>query len=82
MPKLRRLGGSEVISILKNFGFKAASQKGSHVKLVRKTESGDRQILIVPDHSELDTGTCRAILRQAGRYIPIENLSKHFYTAK
>jgi hypothetical protein len=34
----------------------------------------------VPAHDELDSGTLRAILRQASRYIPEEELSRHFYS--
>jgi hypothetical protein len=37
-----------------------------------------RQTLIVPNHRELDTGTCRALLRKAGKYIPMEELLPHF----
>ena len=80
MPKLKRLSGREVISILQKFGFVVASQKGSHVKLARTPPTGDRQILTVPNHPELDTGTCRAILRQASRYVPLTDLHPYFYS--
>ena len=40
----------------------------------------DVQTLTVPNHAELDTGTCRAILRQASRYIPESDLRPHFYS--
>jgi len=80
VSKLKRLSGREVISILQRFGFSIASQKGSHVKLVRVTPDAERQILTVPNHPELDTGTCRAILRQASRYIPVTDLNPHFYS--
>jgi predicted RNA binding protein YcfA (HicA-like mRNA interferase family) len=79
MPKLKRLSGKEIITILRRFGFEETSQKGSHVKLVRVLSSGERQVLTVPTHNELDTGTCRAILRQASRYVSIEELSPYFY---
>ena len=62
------------------FGFEVAAQKGSHIKLIRTLTTGDRQILTVPNHPELDTGTCRAILRQASRYIPLADLQSHFYS--
>jgi len=80
VPRLKRLSGREVISILGSFGFIVVSQKGSHLKLVRVLASGERQVLTVPNHSELDTGTCRAILRQASRYLPVTDLHPHFYT--
>lgn len=81
MPKLRRLSGSDVIRILEHFGFVVLAQRGSHVKLQRLGSQGQKQTLTVPRHSELDTGTLRAILRQASQYIPEEELRKHFYTA-
>jgi predicted RNA binding protein YcfA (HicA-like mRNA interferase family) len=80
VPKLKRLSGKAVIAILAGFGFAVVSQRGSHVKLQRVLTSGGRQILTVPSHDELDPGTCRAIFRQASRYIPAEQLHPHFYT--
>lgn len=79
MPKLRRLSGSDVVSILRNFGFSVISQHGSHVKLRRITASGEKQTLTVPNHKQLDTGTCKAIFRQAARYIPQDDLRQYFY---
>jgi len=63
MPKLRRLSGAEVIKMMAHFGFAIASQRGSHIKLQRATDAGEKQTLTIPNHSELDTGTCRAIYR-------------------
>jgi len=80
MPKLRRLSGAEVIAILGRFGFIVRSQRGSHVKLRRELPDGTIQSLTIPAHPELDTGTCRAIVRQASRFIPEENLRQHFYS--
>ena len=80
MPKLLRLSGSDVIHILEGFGFVVQTQSGSHVKLRRFSPLGQKQILTVPYHRELDTGTLRAIFRQVSRYIPDEELRPHFYT--
>jgi len=80
VPKLRRLSGTEVISVLERFGFSVLAQTGSHVKLRRVGPLGDKQTLTVPRHRELDTGTLRAILRQASQYIPEQELGPHFYT--
>ena len=80
MPKLRRLSGAEVISVLVRFGFTIHSQRGSHVKLRRELPDGSTQTLTIAAHSELDTGTCRAILRQASRFIPEDHLRPHFYS--
>ena len=80
MPKLRRLSGAEIIRILNRFGFTIHSQRGSHAKLRRELPDGTVQTLTVPTHPELDTGTCRAILRQASRFIAEEDLRPHFYS--
>jgi len=77
--KLRRLSGPDVIRILEGFGFAGVSQRGSHMKLRRERPDGSRQTLVVPAHRELDTGTLRAIVRQASRYVSIEQLEEHFY---
>jgi len=79
MPRFKRLSGSDVIKIFESLGFKVISQKGSHVKLRRVSEYG-KETLIVPDHKQLDTGTCRGIVRQASQYIPLSELAKHFYS--
>ncbi len=80
MPRLRRLSGAEVIAILGRFGFILHAQRGSHSKLRRVLVDGTVQTLTVPVHDELDAGTCRAILRQASRFVPEQDLRPHFYT--
>ena len=79
MPKLRRLAGRDLLTILQGFGFQQVSQRGSHVKLVREV-AGMRQVLTVPLHPELDPGTLRAIFRQVSRFISEPELRPHFYT--
>ena len=80
MSRLRRLSGAEIITILGRFGFTVHSQRGSHVKLRHELPDGTVLTLTVPAQAELDTGTCRAILRQASRFIPEEDLRPHFYS--
>ena len=80
MPRLRRLSGAEVVAILGDFGFILHAQRGSHAKLRRELAGGTVQTLTVPLHATLDTGTCRAILRQASRFVPETELRRHFYT--
>ena len=77
MPKLRRLSGDEVVTVFRGFGFRVAAQRGSHIKLVRDSPSG-RQVLTIPAHRELDTGTLRAIIRQASRFVAADELEPHF----
>ena len=79
MPKLRRLSGAEVVSIFQRFGFSILSQRGSHIKLRRINRAGEKETLTVPNHRQLDTGTCHAIFRQAGRFIPPDDLRRFFY---
>ncbi|HEX9654089.1 MAG TPA: type II toxin-antitoxin system HicA family toxin [bacterium] len=79
MPKLQRLSGPDVVRILEKFGFTVFSQRGSHIKLRRVSERGEKQTLTIPNHSQLDTGTCKAIFRQAVRYVPEDDLRPHFY---
>ena len=79
MPKLKRLSGDEVIAILARFGFSIHAQRGSHVKLRRVVPAG-AQTLTIPKHREIDAGTLRAIIRQATRFIPEDQLKPHFYT--
>jgi predicted RNA binding protein YcfA (HicA-like mRNA interferase family) len=80
MPKLRWLSGSDAISIFQRFGFAILKQSGSHIKLRRLGPAGERQTLTIPNHRQLDTGTCHAIFRQACRYISAEELRQFFYT--
>ncbi len=80
MSKLRVLSGSDVLKILKTFGFSLVEQRGSHMKLVRVVED-HRQVLTVPNHEVIDKGTLKAIFRQASRYISEGELRKSFYTA-
>ncbi len=41
---------------------------------------GEKQTLTIPNHTELDTGTLKAILRQSSRFIPEQELAPHFYS--
>ena len=79
MPRLRRLSGREVAKIFQDVGFVVVSQRGSHMKLKRVT-AGSTEILTIPAHKELDTGTLRSILRQASRFVSETDLRLHFYS--
>lgn len=78
MSKLRRLSGKQVVAVFTEFGFRVVDQHGSHMKLRRDAMAGS-QTLTVPAHTQLDPGTLRAIIRQASRFIPEEELRPHFY---
>ena len=79
MPRLRRLSSRDVLRILHRFGFEVAAQRDSHAKLVRGSPGGERQILIVPLHRSLATGTLHAIYRRAARLAPSDDLRRAFF---
>jgi predicted RNA binding protein YcfA (HicA-like mRNA interferase family) len=51
MLRLKRLSGTEVVAILQQFGFQVYSQRGSHIKLRRVSETG-KETLTVPNHRQ------------------------------
>jgi predicted RNA binding protein YcfA (HicA-like mRNA interferase family) len=63
MSKLPVISGRELVAVLCKAGFSVDRQRGSHVMLYR---ADPPLTLSVPGHKELDRGTLRAILRQAG----------------
>ena len=80
MPKPRQLSGDDVITLFSQLGFTVYSQRGSHVKLRRTSNEGLTQTLTIPRHKVLDPGTVRAIVRQASRYIPEDQLLPLFFS--
>ncbi|MBW4536698.1 MAG: type II toxin-antitoxin system HicA family toxin [Pleurocapsa minor HA4230-MV1] len=46
---------------------------------MRRIGISGKETLTVPNHRQLDTGTCRAIYRQACRYISESDLFHYFY---
>lgn len=63
MSKLPRISGRDCVKALNQAGFYLKRQRGSHIILRRDDPFAQ---LVVPDHKELDRGTLRAIIRQAG----------------
>ena len=60
--KLPRISGVETIKALAKIGYKIDRQRGSHIMLYAQGKNP----LSVPNHSELDAGTLRKIIRSAG----------------
>jgi len=59
------VSGSEAIKALNRAGFRIVRQRGSHVRLEKRTE--DKIIkLTVPLHKSLKKGTLRRIITDAG----------------
>jgi predicted RNA binding protein YcfA (HicA-like mRNA interferase family) len=63
MSKLPKISGRDCVKALNQAGFYRKRQRGSHIVLRRDDPFAQ---LVVPDHKELDRGTLRAIIRQAG----------------
>jgi len=63
MTKLPRLSGRETVKALLKADFRLRRQHGSHM-ILRRDEPFAQ--VVVPDHKELDRGTLRAIIKQAG----------------
>jgi predicted RNA binding protein YcfA (HicA-like mRNA interferase family) len=63
MSKLPVVSGRECIKALEKAGFYFKRQEGSHIVMRRDDPFSQ---VVVPDHKELDRGTLRAIIKQAG----------------
>lgn len=63
MTKLPTISGQECVKALENADFYVKRQKGSHIVMRRDDPFAQ---VVVPAHKELDRGTLRAIIRQAG----------------
>lgn len=63
MSKLPVISGQHLVKVLGKVGFQLDRRKGSHMMLYR---ADPPTTLSVPDHRELDRGTLRSLLRQAG----------------
>jgi predicted RNA binding protein YcfA (HicA-like mRNA interferase family) len=58
-----QVSGAEVVKALLRKGFTVRRQHGSHIILRRNDPFSQT---VVPNHKQIDRGTLRAILRQAG----------------
>ncbi len=63
MSKLPSITGRTCLMALQKVGFSLKRKQGSHMILRRDAPFAQ---VVVPDHKELDRGTLRAIIRQAG----------------
>jgi predicted RNA binding protein YcfA (HicA-like mRNA interferase family) len=71
MTKLPVISGRECLKSLERAGFYFKRQEGSHMILRRDDPFAQ---VVIPDHKELDRGTLRAIIRQAG--LSVDNFVK------
>jgi len=63
MSKLPQISGRQCLKALGKIGFYFVRQRGSHMILCREEPF---TLVVVPAHQELDKGTLRAIIREAG----------------
>jgi predicted RNA binding protein YcfA (HicA-like mRNA interferase family) len=63
-PKLPVISGRDLTKFFSKNGFQLVRQKGSHMVMRRIIEP--HTILVIPDHSELDRGTLRSIIKDSG----------------
>lgn len=63
MSRLPVISGRECVKALAQAGFATLRQRGSHVILERNEPFC---LVVIPDHKEIDRGTLRSIIRQAG----------------
>jgi predicted RNA binding protein YcfA (HicA-like mRNA interferase family) len=61
MPKLPNVSGEETVKALQRLGFAFLRQRGSHA-ILRRADRG----CVVPMHREINQGTLRGVLKQAG----------------
>ncbi|NJL09594.1 MAG: type II toxin-antitoxin system HicA family toxin [Calothrix sp. SM1_7_51] len=61
MSKIPVISGSECVKVLEEISFVVVRQRGSHMIMVREEP---KTTVSIPNHSELDRGTLRAIIRQ------------------
>ncbi len=65
MPKLKVMSGQAICAIMEAEGFVVTRQRGSHLSLEHKTDSGTI-FVVVPNHKEVKLGTMVSIIRQSG----------------
>lgn len=71
MTKLPVISGRDCVKALERAGFFLKRQEGSHIILRRNSRFAQ---VVVPDYRELDRGTLRGIIRQAG--LSVEEFAK------
>lgn len=61
-PKPVLISGRNLLKVFKSLGYEKISQKGSHIKM-KNYDNGN--VIIIPDHKEIDRWTLKTILKQA-----------------
>ncbi|MCX7855009.1 MAG: type II toxin-antitoxin system HicA family toxin [Anaerolineae bacterium] len=66
----RDLGGEELATLLRRFGYRVTRQTGSHMRLT--TLQGGEHHITIPCHKPLRVGTLNAILRDIAEHFGME----------
>ena len=77
MPSIHQKNAETLIKELLKLNFIIKSQKGSHVKLYRNVDNVS-QVLIIPNHKDLKTGTLHSIYKKCSDYLDKVDLDKVF----
>jgi predicted RNA binding protein YcfA (HicA-like mRNA interferase family) len=62
MPRLQPVSGDEFVRVIRGLGYEIERMRGSHMML----RCPGRKPLTVPRHRQLDRGTLRGLIRDAG----------------
>lgn len=65
MAKIPVISGRECVRALEKIGFAIDRQRGSHIIMRREIPPPTRTV-VVPNHREIDRGTLKGIIKQAG----------------
>lgn len=75
MPRLPQVSGGDVIAMMQRPGYQVIRERGSHVRLKRRSEDGVH-VETIPNHKNLAKGTLGAILKHVSKATgrPIDTL--------
>lgn len=65
----RDLGGEELASLLRKYGYAVTCQAGSHLRLT--TQQGGQHYVTLPRHKPLRIGTLSSILKDIAQHFAI-----------
>jgi predicted RNA binding protein YcfA (HicA-like mRNA interferase family) len=67
----RDVGGEELATLLRKYGYRITRQTGSHIRVTSNAKSTEHHISI-PRHKPLKVGTLSSILSDLASYLEVE----------
>jgi len=67
----RDVGGEELATLLRKYGYRITRQTGSHIRLTSNAKGTEHHISI-PRHKPLKVGTLSSILSDLASYLEVE----------